>query len=437
MIMTRNPLIHIKNYLLAGVALLYYIFCKVFSFDLIYQSGNSAKHSSPVLEINSYLRDNLAFVLLFLLFISVASTSFLLGYLISYKFDRNRTASKTAVRAGLFFLCAATYIVTGSDMLDVFSEHILIFDYIRNVSLIFMALMFTSYASTVNNKKWLRVVDRLFFAAGAAYFLCCFLRLLDIADLLIEVITLSMLVNLIFCSFIHTRDLLRRKSHAKVAFAIFGILELFFLSAAAVFFFLRFRYYYLLSLGLALASMAYLVFNELVNIAARRYAKTPDTESYRKMAYIDSLCGIANRNAFLLEQDNTFDSDSLYYVIFDVNNMKLINDTCGHSEGDRILRKSAEFISRSFDDIGKSFRIGGDEFAVIGQYMTAEEIEAALKNLDALISDYNEGSHAKLDLAYGYAVRENIETNTYELFNKADKSMYRAKRKVHKEHVSI
>lgn len=435
--MTRHPLIRIKNYLLLGVAVLYYIFCKVLSFDLINQNGNSSQHSSSMLELNSYLKDNFAFVVLFLLFISVASTSFLLGYLIYNKFDRNRDASRTAVRAGLFFLCAAAYTFTGTDMLDIFSEHILTFDYIRNVSLIFMSLMFISYAGTVNKKKWLRVLDWLFFAAGLGFFVCCFFRLLDIADYVINAITLSLLLTLIFSSFLHTRDLLRRKSHAKVLYAIFGILELVFLTSSTVCFILRFKYYYWLSLGLALAAMAYLVFNELVNIAARQYAKAPESERYRKMAYIDALSGIANRNAFLLEQDKTFDSDSLYYVVFDINNMKHINDTFGHSEGDRIIRKSAEIISVCFEEIGKSYRIGGDEFAVIGQYKTAEEIEEALKKTDSMTSAYNESSHAKLDLAYGYAIRENIETNTYELFNKADKAMYRSKRKAHREHLSI
>jgi predicted signal transduction protein with EAL and GGDEF domain len=166
------------------------------------------------------------------------------------------------------------------------------------------------------------------------FFVCCFFRLLDIADYVINAITLSMLLTLIFSSFLHTRDLLRRKSHAKVLYAIFGILELVFLTSSMVCFILRFRYYYWLSLGLALAAMAYLVFSELVNIAARQYAKAPETERYRKMAYIDALSGIANRNAFLVEQDKTFDSDSLYYVVFDINNMKRINDTFGHSEGD-------------------------------------------------------------------------------------------------------
>ncbi len=45
------------------------------------------------------------------------------------------------------------------------------------------------------------------------------------------------------------------------------------------------------------------------------------------------------------------------------------------------------------------------------------------------IEDYNRTSSVKLDLAFGYVIRDNREINTYELFNKADREMYRYKRR--------
>ena len=71
-------------------------------------------------------------------------------------------------------------------------------------------------------------------------------------------------------------------------------------------------------------------------------------------------------------------------------------------------------------------------FVVIGQYKTAGEIEAALSGMNSLIREYNASADAKLDLAYGYAIRDTVENNTYELFNKANKAMYRSKRKAHR-----
>ena len=116
-------------------------------------------------------------------------------------------------------------------------------------------------------------------------------------------------------------------------------------------------------------------------------------------------------------------------MVFDVNNLKLINDRYGHTTGDKIIQKAAEFVSESFESIGKCFRIGGDEFAVIGQYKSAQQVEKAILSMKKEIEKYNKEAEPKLDLAYGYAMRDNTEISTYELFNKADKAMYRYKRR--------
>ena len=142
----------------------------------------------------------------------------------------------------------------------------------------------------------------------------------------------------------------------------------------------------------------------------------------------------------------------MLHCLFDLNNLKRINDKYGHAEGDKIIKKAAEIISLSYEDFGKCFRIGGDEFAVIGRYKTLAQIEKALRKFKNHIKEYNSKSNLKLDLAYGYARRENTDISnsksnlkldlaygyarrentdisTYELFNKADKEMYRFKRR--------
>ena len=49
--------------------------------------------------------------------------------------------------------------------------------------------------------------------------------------------------------------------------------------------------------------------------------------------------------------------------------------------------------------------------------------------MNKLIREYILTSDSPLDLAYGYAIRESTDISTYELFNKADKNMYKLKRK--------
>ena len=51
-------------------------------------------------------------------------------------------------------------------------------------------------------------------------------------------------------------------------------------------------------------------------------------------------------------------------VLFDINNLKLVNDTQGHNAGDTYIRKATHIICQYFSH-SQVFRIGGDEFAVV------------------------------------------------------------------------
>ena len=242
-------------------------------------------------------------------------------------------------------------------------------------------------------------------------------------------------LGFLFCFFVmssallHIRTLSGKQTDGKHLAMVLCVVQIALIISGLVFYIVQQRKLFMLCCGLALSIYAYIVFSEMLNIAARRYIKTSDYESVRKMAYIDSLCNISNRNAFILEQEASFDCDELCYIVFDLNNLKRINDKYGHAEGDKIIKKAAEIISLSFEDFGKCFRIGGDEFAVIGRYKTLAQIEKALRKFKNHIKEYNSKSNLKLDLAYGYARRENTDISTYELFNKADKEMYRFKRR--------
>ena len=263
----------------------------------------------------------------------------------------------------------------------------------------------------------------LFFLIAAAFFLT------DANTLTVRVLGFLFCFFVMSSALLHIRTLSGKQTDGKHLAMVLCVVQIALIISGLVFYIVQQRKLFMLCCGLALSIYAYIVFSEMLNIAARRYIKTSDYESVRKMAYIDSLCNINNRNAFILEQEASFDCDELCYIVFDLNNLKRINDKYGHAEGDKIIKKAAEIISLSYEDFGKCFRIGGDEFAVIGRYKTLAQIEKALRKFKNHIKEYNSKSNLKLDLAYGYARRENTDISTYELFNKADKEMYRFKRR--------
>ncbi|MCR5674604.1 MAG: GGDEF domain-containing protein [Lachnospiraceae bacterium] len=87
-------------------------------------------------------------------------------------------------------------------------------------------------------------------------------------------------------------------------------------------------------------------------------------------ANIDALTGVRNKHAYLEEEARLdkliggHEVPEFAVVIFDVNDLKKVNDTEGHQAGDQYIRDACGLICDSFKK-SPVFRVGGDEFAVI------------------------------------------------------------------------
>lgn len=146
----------------------------------------------------------------------------------------------------------------------------------------------------------------------------------------------------------------------------------------------------------------------------------------------DIQTGIKNRSAFEKEMEKYLrDNNDAVIVVVDLNNLKSINDKHGHKAGDEIIKCAAKIIEESFVGIGKTFRIGGDEFCVICKEISKEFLNVALCNLDHLIIETNKNRDIKIALAYGCAFKaKNRSESIYSAFVQADKAMYIHKAKL-------
>ncbi|MDE6743371.1 MAG: GGDEF domain-containing protein [Lachnospiraceae bacterium] len=159
-----------------------------------------------------------------------------------------------------------------------------------------------------------------------------------------------------------------------------------------------------------------------------------------QLAYMDGLTGIGNRTAFQEKMEELEkgkqEKGSIGIVIFDVNNLKWVNDTLGHSEGDQMIKKGAETIRQAFaQEKGDCYRIGGDEFAVfLTGDQIAERCEQAIGRLLEELHIYNsrQNREYELSIASGYAVYDEscAEMTLTELFETADARMYENKKKM-------
>lgn len=102
-------------------------------------------------------------------------------------------------------------------------------------------------------------------------------------------------------------------------------------------------------------------------------------QSQQRIGYLeqladqDALMPIANRRAFVRELSRMMSFAERYdtpssVIYFDVNDLKVINDTLGHAAGDAVLAEVAQVLLKNVRDSDFVGRLGGDEFGVILAY---------------------------------------------------------------------
>lgn len=141
---------------------------------------------------------------------------------------------------------------------------------------------------------------------------------------------------------------------------------------------------------------------------------------------------VKNRAAFEkeMEQYVNYNKNAVIFM-FDLNNLKETNDVYGHKAGDEMILDTAKTIKECFISIGKTYRIGGDEFCVICEKTSRRLAERALSNLDDLLIKVNQDRPNKIVLAYGYAFYNKDKSESiYSVFSRADEAMYTHKAKL-------
>ena len=151
----------------------------------------------------------------------------------------------------------------------------------------------------------------------------------------------------------------------------------------------------------------------------------------------DSLTGLANRNKFdrnlkraiaLAHQENT--EHALCYM--DLDQFKVVNDTCGHLAGDELLRQLGELLRRHIRQHDFVARLGGDEFGVLMFNCSSGQAYQACEKLRDLIKDFNfawEDRSFNVGVSIGVSSINVASGNAVDLLKEADAACYAAKDK--------
>lgn len=162
--------------------------------------------------------------------------------------------------------------------------------------------------------------------------------------------------------------------------------------------------------------------------------KGQQAEFISKLAYSDGLTGIGNRTAYierLRECAERAPHKPLGFVIFDINNLKKVNDTMGHKAGDEMIQLCTVYLQESFGKSACLYRIGGDEFVALldGENQQANSREA-LRRFAESLAKWNVQPNAPFQLvvASGAAFSDSADKAMVELAEKeADFAMYENK----------
>jgi diguanylate cyclase (GGDEF)-like protein len=193
--------------------------------------------------------------------------------------------------------------------------------------------------------------------------------------------------------------------------------------------------------GLDMAAIAIVGVNLLALILLAYVAMVVAREQRRtrraavRLSTIDALTGLANRAYLIAAIEREIERGTRYgrgfcLLMADLDNLKGVNDSFGHSAGDRVLAGVADVIRAGVRGIDTAARLGGDEFVVLlpetdpaGAYVVAEKIRQGVEAMPTT----ERHEHVPVSVSIGLAAWPDDGTRLEQLVDVVDEAMYAAK----------
>ena len=122
------------------------------------------------------------------------------------------------------------------------------------------------------------------------------------------------------------------------------------------------------------------------------------------------------------------EKETITIGVFDLNDLKEINDPYGHKYGDSAIINAYDTLKEVFSDHGTCYRIGGDEFACFLELKNNETIKELKERVNKRVKEKKEGLSYPFVIAQGYSILPVDEIMSVDqIIHRADQDMYKDK----------
>lgn len=172
----------------------------------------------------------------------------------------------------------------------------------------------------------------------------------------------------------------------------------------------------------------YAAVSSRLSAAVSRQELQDENRSLTTLANYDQLTGLLSRYAFL-ERMKKYSGTSTVLALSDIDDFKLVNDTWGHSCGDKVLSEAAELVRSFLGGEVDVCRWGGEEFVYLFQNVSMEEALQKIQQLCDAVAEHSfchEDINLKITMTFGVSLVEE-GSSPEETVTLADRQMYKGK----------
>jgi diguanylate cyclase (GGDEF)-like protein len=176
----------------------------------------------------------------------------------------------------------------------------------------------------------------------------------------------------------------------------------------------------------------HLIFFLIITMLIGRIKK--DLEREKFLAITDPLTGVVNSRQYYALVDSEIKRHTRYgspftLLFIDIDNFKAVNDTSGHSEGDKLLKHITRVINSGMRTTDTIARLGGDEFSILLPELDFQNAETLIAKIIKMLESSFEGMSPMVTFSIGaITVLKTSLCTADEIIKKADELMYSVKK---------